>query len=194
MINLASIVQARAILKIYAKEGLAYPANWMIWILTDASSAFLMPIVFTSSMAGSSLGGFSASQFFVYYGVMFFVSCFVTCHFMWELGFEIKDGIFTSHMIKPISYFQYTLLRNLSWRVVRLGFAAPLFAFYLVLFGSRIDWSGVHFPWQFWVSVLLGHLVSYTFVMAFAMLALFVQETAAIFELYYFPMLFLSNR
>ena len=40
----------------------------------------------------------------------------------------------------------------------------------------------------------MGHLVSFTFVMMMAMLALFTQEVTSIFELYYIPMLFLSGQ
>jgi len=52
----------------------------------------------------------------------------------------------------------------------------------------------IHLGWEFWVSLILGHLVSFTFVMMMSMLALFTQEVTSIFELYYIPMLFLSGQ
>jgi ABC-2 type transport system permease protein len=37
-------------------------------------------------------------------------------------------------------------------------------------------------------------MVSITFVLALSMIALFIQEAQSVFELYYFPMLFLSGQ
>jgi ABC-2 type transport system permease protein len=47
---------------------------------------------------------------------------------------------------------------------------------------------------EFWISLLLGHFVSFTVVMAMTMIALFTQEAMSIFELYYIPFLFLSGQ
>jgi ABC-2 type transport system permease protein len=55
---------------------------------------------------------------------------------------------------------------------------------------------GVSFNWSisFWLALILGHLLSFTTVMMLGFIALFVEEAMALFELYYFPMLFLSGQ
>jgi ABC-2 type transport system permease protein len=45
----------------------------------------------------------------------------------------------------------------------------------------------------FWVSVLLGHLVSFLMAFALACLAFWLQEAQSVFSLYYAPMLLLSG-
>ncbi|MGL1465783.1 hypothetical protein ACSTI9_00195, partial [Vibrio parahaemolyticus] len=64
----------------------------------------------------------------------------------------------------------------------------------LILYRPLLVGAHFYIGWEFWVSLILGHFVSFTFVIAFAMIALYVQEAQAIFELYYVPMLFLSGQ
>ncbi|HZH99302.1 MAG TPA: ABC-2 family transporter protein [Fimbriimonadaceae bacterium] len=186
----------RAVFGIFFQEGLAYRASGLIWIMTDLVTAVTMPLVWAKagSIAGGTIGGFSASDFVLYYLCMLFLGSFVTSHIMWELATEIKEGQFSIILIRPISFFQYTFFRNLSWRIIRTALFTPIFVLLLFAYKGYLADAQVHLTWQFWVSLLLGHLVSFSFVIMMAMFALFVQEVYSIFELYYVPMLFLSGQ
>lgn len=184
----------RALFSIYIQDGFAYRAQGFIWVLTDVATAATMPLVWAAAAGSGAIAGFTSQDFVLYYLCMLMVSCFVTSHFMWEVAFEIKEGQFTTYLIRPISYFQFMLVRNFAWRCVRTLLFLPLFLFLLFAYRGYMHGAELFFSWEFWLAVLFGHLVSFTFVMAMAMLALFVQEAQAIFELYYVPMLFLSGQ
>ena len=188
--------KARAIFAIFFQEGLAYRASGFIWIMTDLVTAVTMPLVWAtaSKAAMGPIAGYNIGDFVLYYLCMLLLSCFITSHIMWELATEIKEGQFTSALIRPVSFFQYTFFRNIAWRIIRPSLFAPVFVILLFAYRGYLQEAHVFMGWQFWVSVLCGHLVSFTFVYTMAMLALFVQEAYSIFELYYVPMLFLSGQ
>jgi len=186
--------QFKAVFRIYFRETLVYPASWFIWIFTDAIHCFAMPLVFMASVGqGGFVAGMPVAQFFLYYALILPIGAFVTSHFMWEIAFEVKDGVFTSHIIRPVNYFWFTFSRNFSWRVVRLGFVLPVFALFWLSYKGYLSGAELHIGWPFWLSLILGHIVSITFVAAMGMIALVVQEAQSIFGLYYIPMLFLSG-
>lgn len=184
----------RAFVGIYIQDGLAYKASGVIWILTDAVNAFVMPMVLIAAGKGGAISGFDPNQIVLYYLVSLLVTCFVTCHFMWEFAMEIKEGQFSTFLLRPTSFLQFMGARNLAWRCVRTMLFLPMFALMLFAYSAFLDGAVVHITGPVLLSVLLGHLVSFLTVMALATIALFVQDATSIFELYYIPMLFLSGQ
>lgn len=190
----ATLRKWRAIFSIYFQDGLAYRASGFIWIMTDLVTAVTMPLVFAKASSGGAIAGFQTSDFVLYYLCMLLLGSFITSHIMWELAMEIKEGQFSTALIRPVSFFQVSFFRNLSWRIIRTALFAPLFLVLIFLYRGYLADAQVYLGWEFWLSLVLGHFVSFTFVIMMSMLALFVQEATSIFELYYVPMLFLSGQ
>lgn len=184
----------QAVFAIYFQEGLAYRASGIIWILTDVTTAVTMPLVWAHASKSGSIAGFKTSDFVLYYLCMLLLGSFVTSHIMWDLAMEIKEGQFSTALLRPMSFFQITYIRNLTWRIIRLSLFFPVFILLVILYHSLLGQATLNLGPQFWISLILGHFVSFTVVMAMAMLALYTQEVYSIFELYYIPMLFLSGQ
>jgi ABC-2 type transport system permease protein len=185
--------QTKAFLSIYIQDGLAYRASGMIWILNDVVIAFTLPLVWLAAAGSGTIGGKTGSDFVAYYVVMLLFSNFITCHFMWEINQEIKDGALTSQLLRPASYLHFMFMRNLAWRLVRSLLFLPWFLLFLFVYQGNLSQTDLNFGLSTLAAVFLGHCVSFFFVMALSMLALFVEEASSIFELYYFPMLFLGG-
>lgn len=183
-----------AVFAIYFQDGIAYRASGLIWITTDVVTAVTMPLVWASAAKGGYIQGFSAGDFVVYYLSMLMIASFVTSHIMWELATEIREGQFSTFLVRPVGFIEFTFFRNLSWRVLRPALFLPFFLLLLWAYRGFLQNVSLNLGWEFWASLVLGHLVSFFFVVAMSMLALFVQEASSIFELYYFPMLFLSGQ
>ncbi len=143
--------------------------------------------------ARGPIAGFTSADFVLYYLCMLIISCFVTSHIMWEIATEIKDGGFTTHLMKPVSYFQLTFIRNITWRIIRPLIFLPFLCLFLYFYRGYLTHATVYLGWEVWAAIFLGHLVSFTFVVMMAMIAFFTQEVMSIFEIYYVPMLFLSG-
>lgn len=191
----ATLRKWKAIFTIYFQDGLAYRASGLIWIVTDLVTAVTMPLVWASAAkSGGRIAGFGTGDFVLYYLCMLFLGSFVTSHMMWELAMEIKEGQFTTALIRPISFYQVTFFRNLSWRIIRTFLFLPMFVVLLFLYRNLLGDVHIFLGPQFWIALVLGHLVSFTFVTMMAAIALYTTEAMSIFELYYIPMLFLSGQ
>ncbi|MCL6623344.1 MAG: ABC-2 family transporter protein [Fimbriimonadales bacterium] len=184
-----------AIFRIWLLDGLAYRAAAVIWILTDVFPAVIMPLVFISATPpGGTIAGFTAPQFVVYYLGMITVVNFVVSHLMWDLAWEVKEGIFSVNLLRPVSYFQVCFLRNLAWRCLRTVLFLPILPILVGMYHGYLKDAHPYLGWHFWGALLLGHLVSFTLIFMLSLFALFLEETRTVFELYYFPMLFLSGQ
>lgn len=184
----------RGLFRIYLSDMLAYPATVTIWVLTDVVGAFVMPLVWLAAQGSGGFGGYTPEGLVLYYVSMLLVAGFVTSHFMWDIGMEIKEGLFSAHVLRPVSYLEFILCRNAAWRIGRSMVTLPWFVLIALAFAGAIGSATVYLGWQTFASVLLGHLVSISTVLAIAMLALFFEEARSIFEVYYVPMLFLSGQ
>lgn len=180
--------------RIYIQDGLAYKAAGFIWILTDVTTAVTMPLVWLAASKTGTIAGFTGSDLVVYYLCMLLVSCFVVCHYMWDISQEIKEGAFSAQIIRPVPYLRYILARNFAWRCVRTSIFLPFFVLILWGYSASLGSVRLNLSWEFWLSLAFGHTLSVVFVTGLAMIALFVEEAHSIFEIYYIPMLFLSGQ
>ena len=183
-----------AVLRIWLQDGLAYSASGVIWVLTEVVTSGFMPFVWAAAAAGGMIRGFSISNLTMYYVAMMVCSCFITCHFMWEVAYEIREGLFTTNLVRPTSYLQFMFMRNLAWRIIRTCLFIPFFCLLPIVYSGLVSSFHLYFTPQVLLCMLLGHTLSFMSVMALAMIALVVTEAQALFELYYVPMLFLSGQ
>lgn len=184
--------QASAVFRIYLQESIAYRAQAFIWAFTDIIGGAMMLLVLLST--GQGVAGYSPSDIVVYYLSLMAVEGFVTCHMQWEIGTEVKDGAFSTFLIRPFSWYSTTVLRNLSWRFMRLSLFLPVLVVFVIAYWPLVHDAHVYLGPEFWIAMLAGHLVSVNMVIAMAMIAFFVEDATAIFESYYMPMLFLSGQ
>lgn len=183
-----------AVFAIYFQDALAYRVSGLIWVLTDVVQVMVLPLVMHAAAKGGEIGGYTGGQLVAYYLASMLLGGFITCYFMFDVAFEIKEGRFTTVLVRPMSFFQVCVARNLSWRFMRLSLTLPFFLLFLFLYRGYLDGAGFHVSPELIVSVILGHFVSFTISMALAMVALYVGDAMGIFELYFFPQLFLSGQ
>ncbi len=188
----------RALVGMFVQDGLAYKANLIIWILTDAVTAMVMPLIWLAAYNGrGQIQGFSPSEMVLYYLVMLGLTGFIQSHVMWDMAGDVKSGKFNIYLIRPLPFVMYMLASNLGWRAMRTLLTVPLLA--LVAFGFRHylpDLGAGHYRIGpvFWLSVVLGHLVSFTLSYALGLLALWLYEVRSLFNFYYLPLLILSGQ
>ncbi|CUU06251.1 ABC-2 type transport system permease protein [Armatimonadetes bacterium GBS] len=183
-----------ALLRIYIEDSLAYRASAFIWMLTDIIHCLVMPLVWLSAYNGkATIGGYNPGEMVTYYVLMAFVTNFIVSHLMWDLSWEIKEGVLSQWLLRPVPVGWMLFARNLSWRAMRMVMFLPMAALALWYYSRFTTLSPLYLGWEFWLSVLLGHLVSFWVAYALACLAFWLQEVQSVFSLYYVPMLLLSG-
>jgi len=189
-----TIRQLKALLSIYIQDGLAYRASGIIWVLNDALTSAVMPMVLLAARGGQGVAGYSPGAIVLYYIVALFCTSIITCHFMWEMSQEIKEGTFTTFLLRPVGFLQFMFVRNLAWRIVRTVLFIPVLFIIIFMYSYWLRDPMIFITWEAILSLILGHLVSFMFVMFMATLAFYIEEASSVFELYYIPMLFLSGQ
>ncbi len=186
-----------AFYRVYFGDALVYRANAVIWLLTDTFPAVIMPLLWLASYNGrSTIHGFTPSQMVVYYMVILFLSCTVESHIMWDMYTYVRDGLMTVFLARPYSLMGQMFACNGSWRLMRTLIFVPLFCIVLAMFHHWVHWdpSLYNFGWQFWLAMVLGHLVSYFLTYAMGLLTLYFIEVGSIYNFYYLPLVLFNGQ
>jgi len=183
-----------AIFRIYLKECFAYPAASMLWVLADAQTAMILPAVWLATAGpGKMVAGMTRPDLISYYVGSMVLSQFITCHLMWDIAWDIREGDFSSHLLRPIHYFRLNLARNFSWRVAKLVLFLPI-GLLVYLIYKPVGMSPFHLSGAFFASVIFAQFLSYVAAFCMAMTALWTTEFMSTLRLYYLPEMFLSGR
>lgn len=184
-----------ALFQIYVSECFAYPATSVIWIVADTITALLLPAVWLAAAGPSGqIAGMSSREMVTYYLVTMTLAQFVTCHLMWDIAFDIREGFFSAQIVRPFSFLSNCVARNLAWRVSKLILFLPIgAAFYMVYLGFGAP-SPLTFSWTFVLATFLGHMISFLAAYSLALVSLWTVEFHNIMEMYYVPEQVLSGR
>lgn len=185
-----------SLVSIYIQETLAYRAGAFIWTLADGQMALILPAVWIAAMGSGAdvIGGRSASEMVTYYLWATLLSQFVVCHLMWDIAFEIREGIFSVYLLRPMSVVWAQLSRNVGWRVVKVLLFTPILVAFLLIYRDYLTDLSVHAGLLFWCSLVLAHFLSFFIAWTIALVSLWTTEFVSVFRLYYFPETFLSGR
>lgn len=185
----------RALLLIYWQETLAYPAAAFIWVLADTQMALVMPAVWLSAFsADQAIFGMAPGTLVTYYLATLLLSQFVICHLMWDIGFEIREGVFSTQLLRPVSVFWMNAARNVAWRSMKLFLFVPLLVIFVLVYGKYLGATPLYLGWPLIVCILLAHVLSFMMGYALAMVSLWTTEYVSVFQVYYFPEIILSGR
>lgn len=185
----------RRVFSVFVQDALVYRAVAVVWILTDTIPALVMPLLWRASFNGrATIAGFSPSDFTAYYLVLLLVTNLIQCHVMWDMATEIKEGRFSSFLIRPFSYRAMHYLGFLAWRLMRTVLFLPVFALVVFVFRHSLHWQDYQAGGPFFASLILGHFVSFFTTYAFGLLALFFVETRSLFNFWYMPLIIFSGQ
>lgn len=182
-----------AIVQIYLSDCFAYPASTFIWVIADVQTAALLPAVWLAAGA-QTVAGMDHKQLITYYLLSMTFSQFLTCYMMWDIAWDIREGVVTSFLVRPFSYFVTSAARNVAWRVTKTALFVPLGAvvyFCYLGFGSAAQ---LHPTPAFWASVLLAHTLSFAAAYAVSLTAFWTVEFFSILRIYLTIDAFMSGR
>lgn len=183
----------RAIFRIYLKECFVYPGASLIWVIADSQALVLPAVWIAAAGPGELIAGMTSGQIVAYYLTAMTLSQFVVCHLLWDIGWDIREGHFSSQIVRPFSFFWFSFARNIAWRIAKIAIFVPILVLLLLSYGG---WRDVQysFKWTFWLSLILAQTLSFVAAYCVAMIPLWTTEYFSAYRLYYIPEYFLSGR
>lgn len=114
-----------SIFKISFAQELAYRANFIMWRIRNVLQIllvfFLWSTVFTNPQ--TELFGYNRDKILTYVFGIFILRALVLSSRAVEIAGEIARGDLTNYLLKPLNYIKYWFTRDISSKVLNLGFA-----------------------------------------------------------------------
>lgn len=114
-----------SIFKISFAQELAYRANFIMWRIRNVLQIllvfFLWSAVFTNPQ--TELFGYNRDKILTYVFGIFILRALVLSSRAVEIAGEIARGDLTNYLLKPLNYIKYWFTRDISSKVLNLGFA-----------------------------------------------------------------------
>jgi ABC-2 type transport system permease protein len=124
--------------------------------------------------------GYSYTQIITYILLAAIVSKLVSADFIWDAGWEIKNGDINKYLVKPYSYFSYMFFYVLGGKVLQF---ALIFLLPVGVFSALGQYLSFHLEWNrvliFLPVIFLALILNMILFMNVAMSAFWLQEPYA---------------
>lgn len=166
-----------SVFKISYLQEFAYRLNFIMWRVRNVLQIFLVFFLWSTVYAnpGTELFGYDRDRILTYvFGILIIRAVVLSARTV-DVAGEISNGDLTNFLLKPINYFKYWFTRDISSKVLNLGFAAvEAGALYLILkppFFLQTD-PGILFA--FFISLVLAVLMFFTLLFLVNMIAFWI--------------------
>lgn len=181
-----------AMLRAGLAGAIAYRAEMLVWMLTTT-----MPLVSLSLWSavaeGGDVGQYSQRDFAVYFIAVLIVRQLTSSWVVWELNWEIRQGVLAQRLLKPVHPLVYHSASNLGALPLRVALCAPL----VVLSAALVDaWPlprGAGAAVLFCAALAGAWAINFFVMSLVGALAFFVESSVGIFELYVLGFVVLSG-
>ena len=103
------------VLNVGIQNTLAYRLNFFFWaafnLIPLAATIFLWRTIYASKPVGSDVAGYELAQMISYYLIVSVVDALTAVNEDdWQIAAEIRDGLISQFLLKPINYLAYRLV------------------------------------------------------------------------------------
>lgn len=176
---------------------LAYRAESVIWMI----GAFVQPIVsmaiwmtISSQSNSGQMGGFTTRDFVVYFLGVMIVERLTRAWNVWNVDSEIRDGSFTSKMLRPFHPIHWEINQNLVYKFFYMILMVPVWlvvSWFVPMI--RIELSLEMLAW-FTLFILISSALRFVICQLFGYLAFWTNRAVAMYLIYEMVHFFLAGR
>lgn len=181
-----------AMLRAGLAGAVAYRAEMVVWMLTTT-----MPLVSLSLWSAvaenGAVGRYSQRDFAVYFIAVLLVRQLTSSWVVWELNYEIRQGILAQRLLKPIHPLVYHSAANLGALPLRVVLCSPLVVLSAALFDALPLPRGPASILLFCVALTGAWLINFFVMSLVGSLAFFVESSLALFDFYLLAFVLLSG-
>lgn len=118
----------RALFRIGLREMTVYRAEVILFVLSTTMPLVMLPL-WHAVAEEAPVVGFGKGTFTAYFLCAFFVRQVTAAWVSWTMNYEIKQGTFSSRLLKPVHPLWFYMVENISGMPLRLVIAVPVLVF-----------------------------------------------------------------
>ncbi len=171
-----------------------YRAEILIWMLSGTIPLIMLAVwIGQAQAAGGTVGGFSASDFAAYFLAAWLSGQMIVAWVAWEIDFAIRQGTFSSKLLRPINPFWEYFMQHITERFVRGPFILAVVALGTLLIpGTRLVASAGHLL-VYILAIILAFAIRFLIAYCIGLLCFWLENATALDELYFVLSIMLSG-
>ena len=116
-----------ALLGFFLQEALQYRVESAIYFLWDVLPPLMMLFLWLAAYEEQPIiAGYSLSEMLVYTVGVMVLRTVTTSHIEWGMDYEIRQGILSTNLVKPLGVWSFWFTGELAWKIVRGLLIAPV--------------------------------------------------------------------
>ncbi len=186
--------KARTLFEVWLAHMSAYRAEIVIWVLTGATPLIMLAVwIGKAQTSGGTLGGFTVQGFAAYFLAAWLSQQMIVAWVSWEMDYQIRQGILSSKLLRPLDPFWEHLATHVTERFVRFPFMFGILVVgLLVVPGTRLTPDVTH-ALLYFVSIQIAFMIRFMIAYCVGILAFWFDQATAIDELYFVVAAFLTG-
>jgi len=153
-----------ALLRLTLQEAMQYRVESAIWFLWDVLPPIAMAFLWlTAYQEQSTVAGYDLPEMLLYTIGVMVLRTLITSHIEWGMDYEIRQGILSTTLVKPMNVWTLWFIGEFAWKIMRAIWLTPVLIGCLVWLGPTIGMAKFaleRLPLLL-VSVVLGYIVCF---------------------------------
>jgi ABC-2 type transport system permease protein len=174
---------------------LQYRISLVIWMIGLVLSPLVYLVVWTTvaHAKGGNVGTYSAHDFAAYFIVLMIVDHITFTWVIFNADFRIRQGALSPLLLRPVHPINADIVENASFKLLMLMVIVPAAVVLSLAFGPRIHPA----PWAviaFFPALALAAALRFTVEWTVSLVSFWISRMAALDQMYYVLILFLSGQ
>jgi ABC-2 type transport system permease protein len=174
------------IFSICIQDALQYRSEAFVWFLLSMFNTLSALLLWVSGFANKSItgDGISLPSIQLYYLFLLVVSSSLLSHIEESVArYDIKEGKLVSYLLKPFSYFWMKFFGEVPWRIMGLVFSCIAMFIFSNVFHIHLPTPSLILIPGIVIVCLLALFLSFMFKMVISLVAFWITEGWALFEI-----------
>lgn len=173
----------RALIRREIRLVMAYRAQMVIWLITG-----ILPLVMLSAWLtlgeGGPVGSFTPTDFIAYYLAAIFVRQMTGVWIIWDLDYQIRQGEFSSLLLRPLDPMHEYAARGLGGKWQRFWMLAPVLTTAVIVTGVRYTSHPLDLL-AFLLAMIGAWMLNFLIQYINGLLAFWITQAVAVFDLWF---------
>lgn len=190
----ATLRKGRVLLSVWFAHMSAYRAEIIIWMLTGTIPLIMLAVwIGKAQVNGGSLDGFTPPDFAAYFLGAWITQQFIVAWVAWELDAQIRQGLLSSKLLRPIDPLWEFWAGHVTERFVRAPFMVIVVAIGIFLVPGTNLTPDIWHVLLYLISVCLAFAIRFLSAYCIGLLAFWFTQATALDDLYYVAAAFLTG-